>query len=406
MDVDLQKFELVKVINPVPKKKKMNDIEIDEKYEKGEMRIVTEQGAFKLDLITAIFTQKKYNLKPEFQRRITWDTKKRSKLIESFIMNIPVPPVFLYEDDFSSYVVMDGLQRISTIIDFYNDHYALVGLEEWSELNGKKYSDLPKKVKEGIDRRQISVITLLKESADDSITAEKMKKMVFERLNTGGVQLEDQEIRNALYSGKFNNFCFEMSKNDIFRKLWGISDFCGVENVEDEEDEMSLDEEVSLMAAKNKMYRRMYDVELVLRYFAMRNVDNYSGKLSKFLDAYLLKANNYSDDEIQKEMSIFEETINKADMLFGEKAFCIYREGKGWSQPQNMVYDAIMLGLSTKTILCNKLNKNVVNNIDILKQFYIDNEGMFNGKKQSKSDIVKRAEALRNTIITTMLQGR
>lgn len=138
-------------------------------------------------------------------------------------MNVPVPPVFIYETDFNRYQVMDGLQRITAIIDFYKDCYELEELTQWPELNGKKYSQLPRKVKEGIDRRQLSVITLLKESSKSLIQEEEMKKMVFERLNTGGVTLEDQEIRNALYNGPFNELCISLSSNDIFRKLWLIN---------------------------------------------------------------------------------------------------------------------------------------------------------------------------------------
>ena len=394
-DIDLHEFEVMKMSLSKNKSPKMTDLEIDSKYEKGELRIVTEQGSFKLDLINSIFAQDKYNLKPDFQRRITWDTKKRSRLIESFIMNIPVPPVFLYEDDFSSYVVMDGLQRISTIIDFYKDKYSLTGLEQWPELNGKKYSQLPKKIREGIDRRQISVITLLKESADDKDSADKMKKMVFERLNTGGVQLEDQEIRNALYAGKFNDFCFELSENPIFKKLWGITDITGYEDKSD----LSLDVDDNLLAAKNKMYRRMYDVELVLRYFAMRNVDNYSGKLSKFLDRYLIKANDYSDSQMDVLRDCFERALYNADLLFQDKAFCIYKKDKGWSQPQNMIYDAMMLALSSNEIgsISKTMDKNVCE--AGLKSFYIENEEVFNGKKQSKTDITGRAILLKTFIL-------
>lgn len=106
----------------------VSDDAINEKYEKGEARIVTEQGAVKLSLVNQVFNAKNYQLRPKYQRRITWDSKKRSKLIESFIMNIPVPPIFVYETDFNRYQVMDGLQRITAIIDFYNK----ITSERWS----------------------------------------------------------------------------------------------------------------------------------------------------------------------------------------------------------------------------------------------------------------------------------
>lgn len=386
MNIILHDYEKI-VSDKKKSKKKMKDEEINQKYESGEHRIVTEQGAFKLDLIQSIFSNNKYNLQPDFQRRITWDEKKRSKLIESFIMNIPIPPVFLYEENYSSYVVMDGLQRISTIIEFYGDKFALTGLEEWEELNGKTYSQLPDKIQEGIDRRQLSVITLLKESTEDAYSADRMKKLVFERLNTGGITLEDQEIRNALYAGKFNDLCFKLSENTVFKKLWNLENISGRETV----DNHNLDENDTLMAAKNRMYRRMYDVELVLRYFAMRNVDSYSGKLSKYLDNYLEHANRYENEQMEEMENTFCNVIKKAYSLFGEKAFCFYREEK-WSMPQNMIYDAMMLALSDEQVGKTKMNQNIESNLGKLADFYRVNAEKFNGKKQSKTDIIERAD--------------
>ena len=182
MNIELFDFERKIFEGEKNKMIELSDNDINNKYELGEARIVTENGAIKLPLVNGVFASDSYEMMPVYQRRITWDNKKRSRLIESFIINIPVPPVFIYEIEYGKYEVMDGLQRISAIRDFYSDKYALEGLTEWPELNGKKYSELPKKVKEGIDRRQISVVSLLKESAKTPIQEQKMKRMVFERL--------------------------------------------------------------------------------------------------------------------------------------------------------------------------------------------------------------------------------
>jgi Protein of unknown function DUF262 len=116
---------------------------INHKYVKGDVRIVTEQARYPLNTIAVMVESNDYKLNPEFQRRHRWNNEKKSKLIESFIMNVPIPPIFLYEDSFSHYEVMDGLQRLTAIHDFYRDHFALEGLVEWRELNGRKYSELP-----------------------------------------------------------------------------------------------------------------------------------------------------------------------------------------------------------------------------------------------------------------------
>ncbi|MHC1722934.1 MAG: DUF262 domain-containing protein [Aminipila sp.] len=368
----------------------LSDAAINEKYEKGEARIITEQGAVKLSLVKGVFNGDNYQLKPKYQRRITWDSKKRSKLIESFIMNVPVPPVFVYETEFNKYQVMDGLQRITAIIDFYSDSYELQDLTQWPELNGRKYSNLPQKIKEGIDRRQLPVITLLKESSKTLLQEEEMKKMVFERLNTGGVTLEDQEIRNALYSGTFNDLCIELSSNDSFRKLWLITP-----SVDEDADAEELDNyDDALKYAKNKLYKRMYDVELVLRYFAMRHIDEFSGKLSEFMDLVLRDGNRYSDEQCQLMKNIFETTIAKADKLFSEKAFCQYTKIRGtyiWTLPQKMVYDPLMLALSQIGEL-PEIDFDIDKNIKELESFYRENEAEFDGKRQSKSDIKHRME--------------
>lgn len=367
----------------------LSDAAINEKYEKGEARIITEQGAVKLSLVKGVYTADNYQLKPKYQRRITWDSKKRSKLIESFIMNVPVPPVFIYETEFNKYQVMDGLQRITAIIDFYSDNYALQDLTQWSELNGRKYSELPQKIKEGIDRRQLSVITLLKESSKTIVQEEEMKKMVFERLNTGGVTLEDQEIRNALYNGPFNDLCIELSSNDSFRKLWLINP--DVDEATDEEELDNYDD--AFKYAKNKLYKRMYDVELVLRYFAMRHIEEFSGKLSEFMDLCLRHGNYYSEEQRVMLKSIFESTISNADKLFSEKAFCQYTKIRGkytWTLPQKMIYDPLMLALSQ--IVLPEIDFDINNNIQLLESFYKENEPEFDGKKQSKGDIKRRMD--------------
>lgn len=400
MNIELFDFEKESISLGGVNKLSNNDNDINMKYEKGEARIVTEQGSYKLPLLKNIFKQNNYKLRPDFQRRITWDEKKRSKLIESFIMNIPIPPVFIYEKDFDKYEVMDGLQRISAIIAFYEDEFELVGLEEWSELNGRKYSTLPQKIKEGIDRRQLPVITLLKESAKTSEQAQIMKKMVFERLNTGGVQLKDQEVRNALYDGKFNKLCIKLSENETYRKLWGIIED---KSIDDDEEINSLDDAVTL--AKNKLYKRMYDVELVLRFFAMRHLNEYNMSLSKFLDYYLQKGNAYDNDNLTLLSELFEETIQKADYLFGNKAFCQYTNIRGkkmWSSPQNMIYDAMMLALTSITIDVNERKNNQDQNILNLQNAYESSEDLFNGKKQSKTDISERADYLSNLIYSIL----
>lgn len=399
----LYEFESNLAVGLEERVEKLTDEAINERYENGEARIITEQGAVKLSLVKDVFTGDNYQLKPKYQRRITWDAKKRSKLIESFIMNVPIPPVFVYETDFDKYQVMDGLQRITAIIDFYNDMYELEGLVQWSELNGRKYTSLPQKIREGIDRRQLSVITLLKESSKTSEQEDEMKKMVFERLNTGGVTLEDQEIRNALYDGPFNDLCIKLSRNESFRRLWSITPELDRADGKDEIDNY----DQALLYTKNRMYNRMFDVELVLRYFSMRHIDEFNGKINKFLDLCLQVGNKYKDEQLSVLREDFENTIEKAERLFGDKAFCqyVYINGKEkWTAPQKMIYDPLMLVLNQLDSLC--INSNMDRNIESLETFYNEYRNEFDGKHQSKSDICKRVELFRTFINTLLSEGR
>jgi hypothetical protein len=194
-------------------------------------------------------------------------------------MNVPVPPVFLYERDLARFEVMDGRQRLSALSDFYADEFALAGLQYWSDLDGRKYSQLPSKVRAGIDRRYISSIILLKETAANEEQAAMLKKMVFERLNSGGVKLGSQETRNAVYHGPLNKLCLELSANEKFRRMWGIPvDPNPEEKDADEEVEDSTDESTT---AGINMFKRMEDVELVLRFFAYRKIGEFKAGLNK-----------------------------------------------------------------------------------------------------------------------------
>jgi len=204
---------------------RLHDHEIDEKYELGEQRIVTELNREKLpNFVQALAKPGYLNLRPFYQRRARWDAKRQSRLIESFIMNIPVPPVFLYEKAYNQYEVMDGQQRISALQAFYDNSLRLTGLESWPELNKRTYKTLPSKVRSGLDRRSISSIVLLKESAPNDEAAMLLKRIVFERLNTGGVKLGRQEIRNSLFQGQLNKRLLNWSEFPPFRKAWGIPD--------------------------------------------------------------------------------------------------------------------------------------------------------------------------------------
>jgi len=293
---------------------------INRKYVKGDVRIVTEQARYPLNTIAGMVESDDYKLNPEFQRRHRWDTDKKSRLIESFIMNVPVPPIFLYEDQFSHYEVMDGLQRLTAIHDFYRDRFALSGLVEWRELNGRTYTTLPDQIKRGIDRRYLSSIILLHETAKSDEEAQRLKQLVFERLNSGGVKLEPQESRNAIYNGPLNQLCIKLSRNEYLCRMWNIP-----APTDAELKEKSISDEL----LNNDSYRTMEDVELVLRFFAYRQrLEQQKGALEEYLDHYLKLGNLKSKALLDKLATLFESTVKLVYDTLGESAFFLYAAGR------------------------------------------------------------------------------
>ena len=365
----------------------MTDDEINKKYRDGEIRIVTEQARYPLNTISSMVHSDSYKLNPEYQRRHRWTDKKRSLLIESLIMNVPIPPVFLYEYEYSSYEVMDGLQRLTAIASFYDDDFSLEGLAKWPELNGKKYSNLPRLVQQGIDRRYISSIILLHETAKSREEAENLKQMVFDRINSGGEKLTGQEKRNANFDGKLNRLCLKLSANEHLCKTWGIP-------LEDPESDP-----VHSERAENKLFKTMGDVELVLRFFAYRQrKELQKGSLELYLDSYLEKGNYFSVELLNRLELLFIDTIKLVYEVFGEKAFFLYRHRKtGWSwyeRPTTAVYDPLMTVFSTKLSARSRLLESVERINSEIVNFYMKNYEIFEGRNTNPSALEQRDDKL------------
>jgi hypothetical protein len=375
----------------------LTDDEINRKYERGEIRIVTEQGRYPLDSISNMLSGKNYKLDPDYQRRRRWDVVQKSRLIESFIMNVPVPPVFLYEWDFNQYEVMDGLQRMTAVREFYENAFALTGLEYWQELEGRRCADLPSRIRAGIDRRYISSIILLRETSHGDEDPEQLKRFVFGRINTGGVKLTDQELRNALYDGPMNRLCKELSALPALRAMWGIPQ--NVEELMDSTealvpDPSMLDFEVEGGAHFDpvpRTYREMADVELVLRFFANRQrMLLYRDNLRDYLDEYLKAANGYEEHTLGELRLVFERTMDLARDLFGDHAFQRRANRKWRTVPSLSIYDALTNVLSRLLPHGDKLRASREAIIDQLDEFYEQNARKFNLRGQTRTDLMDR----------------
>ncbi len=312
----------------------VEEISIEEKYTQSQLRVVRTSMDFTLHHLKQSLDDKDYiNASPKYQRRHRWDIKKKSQLIESFLMNIPVPSVFLFENDYNQYEIMDGRQRIDTLRSFMNNEFSLRHLEFWKELEGKRFHNLPQVIQRGLSRRTINAVVLLAETIKQEDSGIDIRKILFKRLNTGGVQLNPQELRNALYPGKFNDLIFELSRYKTFTDAWGIP-----EKTEDDENEP----QPSLL--KNSLYKTMADCELIVRYFGIKKLidDEIGGSLRSILDKTCLQFKDIDEEKQSELRESFIKSIDGLHEIFNDKLFRIPSTQK-LSRP---LYDALMVAYS------------------------------------------------------------
>jgi Protein of unknown function DUF262 len=307
---------------------------IEKKYADSQLRILRTAQDWPLHYVRQTLEKgDMININPIYQRRSRWDNKAKSLLIESFLLNIPVPPLYLYEYDYNKYEVMDGLQRFTAISGFLKDEYALRGLEFWKELNGKKYSQLPDIIQKGLLRRNLSAIVLLVETsqiASDQMTLD-VRQALFNRLNTGGEPLNNQEIRNAMNPSNFNQMVHRLSRDDMFCEIWRISKGDASQN------------EVRAALDRNTLYRTMADCEIVLRVFAVKDeIDRpLGGSMKSILDRCLKLHTGDSDPQILAAENAYKTALSKWYNSFGSAIFIIPSSQRA-SRP---LFDALMVAL-------------------------------------------------------------
>jgi len=313
--------------------KSLSDREIEEFYDSAEYRITQEKSDFLLpQIVDFVNTRKWIKLRPEYQRRLVWSNKKKSLLIESLLMNVPIPPVFLYEKDLGEYEVMDGQQRLNTIVEFYENRFKLSGLVKWKILNGRSYADCPPRIQKGFDRRRISATVLLAESTISKSSSDDLRVLVFERLNTGGQNLNNQELRNCLYGGLFNDLIVELAGYRQFNEIWGMPPY---------EDNIR-GGRISRSLMENAYFKRMRDCEIVLRFFAFRRTSKIRGAVVKILDTCMIDGQDYAGSQIGELRKIFISRLDLAYKMFGNSTFKISSRKAGLSVP---LYDATMIAV-------------------------------------------------------------
>ncbi|PUB88999.1 MAG: DUF262 domain-containing protein [gamma proteobacterium symbiont of Ctena orbiculata] len=252
----------------------------------NERKLHTETYDFSISTLHE-YLEKNHVYIPRFQRGYVWNRGQASRLIESLVIQCPIPVLYFDQTDDSKFSVIDGNQRLTSIRLFLNDEFSLRGLTTYPELEGMYYSDLDPRIKRHITNRTLRCIAILPD------THPQIKFDVFERLNTGSVPLTPQELRHGIYHGELIDAIERISSNSKWKELTRL-----------------------------KKDVRMKRSELVLRYFAMsNNVQHYFKPLAGFLNKFTEDHQNPEPSVIASWESDFVQAVDTIEVLYQHRAF-------------------------------------------------------------------------------------
>lgn len=269
-------------------------------YPNAEVRIIPAQYSVS-HIYRLCEVRKELILDPEYQRNKVWGPNQRNELIESILMGIPIPIIYLFESTDGTKQIIDGRQRISTIIDFLNNKIKLKNLKILTGLNNKLFKDIEPKLQGIFEDFQMSFYII------QPPTPERVKYDIFDRVNRGGTKLNSQEMRNAMYRGVSTQLIKEIADSDEFKKVTGD----GINPV------------------------RMRDRYVVLRgiafylYYTGRLKDPFTSTKLEYrsdIDDFLAKTMQYINkniDDTQKTeiVTMFKSSYNRIYNMFGDDAF-------------------------------------------------------------------------------------
>lgn len=276
----------------------------------NQRRLQTETYDFTVSTIENLLKEERIVV-PDFQRKYVWNRNQASKLVESLIIQCPIPVIYLDQEDDGTLKVIDGNQRLMSIKLFLENGFRLRGLTAFPDLNGLLFRELDPRIRSHIENRTLRCITILKE------THPQIKFDVFERLNTGAVQLNAQELRHGLYHGALMELLDELGKNSTWRSLTGFGSD-----------------------------KRMRGAELILRFLALAfDLDHYEKPLATFLNKFAQK--NRNGARAGEFVETFNRAISVANAIFGPEAFrLIDEDGKPENSINSAVFDAQMAGIA------------------------------------------------------------
>ncbi|EKD06713.1 MULTISPECIES: DUF262 domain-containing protein [Limnospira] len=270
-----------------------NDEGLNEPFDPTKIRVDTRK--ITIDLVLKRIEYKELDLAPDFQRQAIWTNDAKSRLIESILIRIPLPAFYIDATDDDKWLVIDGLQRLTALKQFIFDQtLVLTGLQYLSELEHKKYDELPRKYQRRILETELTLSTI------EPGTPPAVKYNIFRRINTGGVPLSPQEIRHALNQGKVTEMLRRLAKSHEFLKATKFS--------------------------QSKKQKRMSDREFILGFMAHKiygytKYKNFESR-DNFLVATMTIINQkISDDKLEQIEHDFTKAMIAAYDIFGDDAF-------------------------------------------------------------------------------------
>lgn len=254
-----------------------------------------QKADFTVNSIIDKINRNKVNLRPSYQREYVWTVKTASKLVESLMLNIPIPTMFFHEVNHGGLEVVDGKQRLTSIWSFIQGKFPdgtkfkLKGLDVFSEHNDKTFDQLPPEIQERILDHPLNVHTISKQSQPDFVFE------VFERLNMGATQLNEQELRNCIYQGVYTDLLADLAMDETLLKV----------------------------CRAKAPHLRMKDRELVLRFFAMRRTGPHqmTSPIKAWLNEEIRENKDMTPGEAEDLKNEFTETINLVWDVFGDASF-------------------------------------------------------------------------------------
>lgn len=299
--------------------------------------------------IMSMYERDEIIVNPEFQRLFRWDIEQKTRFIETLLLGIPIPPIFVAENEEGKWELVDGLQRTSTVLSFFGILKTMHEKNSWSLLEGERIPSLegfnidtiPTKFKLNLKRSTCRVEIIRWNSNYD------MRFELFNRLNTGGTPLTAQEIRNCIYRGvspKFNDFLKELASNSDFMKVTDLN---------------------------NNHIEELYNEELVLRFLSLKNESKeIKGSISQHMTEYMKDAVSNSNYDYIENTKLFRLLFS----ILGRLDSSIFRHSNGAFA--TALFDTITIGIVKnlevyKNSTSEELNKkiNEVKNDEILIKF-------------------------------------